>query len=290
MRNAIFSFWIIGVALLSCTKDKTDYEAEIDVIIPEYDQFEEVATVRSGEYIVRIDALNGTLYTGYNEIRLQVTGGVASAEVATLLPVYTDIQGIQHSCPHQHQLTFAEEGRYFSGYAVFTETGNWVLHVAVEAAALTVAIPVSVEAQANKNLHYKAFSGNDGEAYLIALVAPQQPKVGENELVAGIFKANPNADALQTAYTEAMDYTLQLDPRMPEPSMGNHSSPNNADLTQRPDGFYQGQVNYTMTGNWTLNFILMDAMGQVVKGTPVPRDFTPGVAGVKSELHIDILF
>ena len=77
---------------------------------------------------------------------------------------------------------------------------------------------------------------------------------------------------------------------MPEPSMGNHSSPNNKDLVQGDDGFYHGVVNYTMTGNWTLNFIFMNQNGKILKGTEVPKDFTPGVECKKSELFIDILF
>jgi len=77
---------------------------------------------------------------------------------------------------------------------------------------------------------------------------------------------------------------------MPEPSMGNHTSPNNVDLTRHDDGLYYGVVNYTMTGNWTLNFILVNQNGFIVKGTEVPTTFTPGVQGVKSELFIDILF
>jgi hypothetical protein len=77
---------------------------------------------------------------------------------------------------------------------------------------------------------------------------------------------------------------------MPEPSMGNHSSINNKDLTQQNDGLYHGVVNYTMTGNWTLNFIMLNQNGKILKGTEVPTDFTPGVEGVKSELYIDILF
>lgn len=72
--------------------------------------------------------------------------------------------------------------------------------------------------------------------------------------------------------------------------MGNHTSPNNQDLTQRDDGLYHGVVNYTMTGNWTLNFILVNQNGLIVKGTEVPTTFTPGVEGAKSELYIDILF
>jgi hypothetical protein len=45
-----------------------------------------------------------------------------------------------------------------------------------------------------------------------------------------------------------------------------------------------------MEGYWTLNFILKDATGQVIKGTQVSQRVQMGVFGEQSELHIDILF
>jgi len=142
------------------------------------------------------------------------------------------------------------------------------------------------------------FRGKDDEQYVIALISPRKPTVSENKLLAGIYKLNkpldlsPGSfpDQFQFSYSQVEDYTLKLDPRMPEPSMGNHSSPNNKDLVQESDGLYHGIVNYTMTGNWTLNFVLLNPARKVIRGTEVPKDFTPGVEGVKSELHLDILF
>src|SRR5690606_32607198 len=99
------------------------------------------------------------------------------------------------------------------------------------------------------------FAVNDEEQYFMALAAPQRPKVAENQLIAGIYKYNQPTtpvgnfpDPLQYSYSEVSNHTLLLDPRMPEPSMGNHSSPNNQDLMQMTDGLYYGVVNYTMTG------------------------------------------
>jgi len=91
------------------------------------------------------------------------------------------------------------------------------------------------------------FIGNDGEQYFIALLAPQKPKVAENELIAGIYKYNQPTEtesillnSAQFSYSEVKNCTLFLDPRMPEPSMGNHSSPNNVNLTQHANGLYYG--------------------------------------------------
>ena len=301
---------ILAIALLltavSCTLDKTDYEDEISIIVPEYFDFKEVVSFNTGSYKISIEALNGTFYKGYNEIHLKIMNSLNNQNVnatnVTFLPIQT-FEGNKTSCPHLYNLQYDSEEDYFKGYVVFTnETSamnNWELYTSFEEnnQEYFVNHPISVQNQANKNLNMTEFTGNDGIHYFIALVAPQKPKVAENDLVAGIYKYNipTNSagdfpDSSQFSYSEANNYTLKLDPRMPEPSMGNHSSPNNRDLTQQADGLYHGIVNYTMTGNWTLNFIMLNQNGQIVKGTLVPTDFTPGVEGVKSELHIDTLF
>lgn len=305
MRSLKFLVFALMCAMTSCTLDKTDYEAEISSVVPEYFEFKEAVSFNNGSYKISVEALNGTFYKGYNEIHLKITNSqnqnVNISEV-TFLPIMTKNDGSKSSCPHLYNLRYHAEERYFTGYAVFTEESHmngWEIYVSfLENNQKYVANhPISVQIQANKNLNMTEFTGNDGERYFIALVAPQKPKVAENELIAGIYKytipTNPAGnfpDPSQFSYSEVSNYTLKLDPRMPEPSMGNHSSPNNRDLTQQADGFYHGIVNYTMTGNWTLNLIMLNQNGLIVKGTLVPTDFTPGIEGVKSELHIDTLF
>ncbi|KAF2517114.1 hypothetical protein [Flavobacterium foetidum] len=303
-----FNFLVIAFfALASCTLDKTDYEAETGLEIPELSEFKEAVSFTSGNYKVSIEALNGTFYKGYNELRLKVLNAQNNQRVnpsaVTFLPIMTNSDNVPSSCPHQYNLEYDAANNYYSGYSVFTSesdaSGNWKLYISftVDNQKYEINKQVTVEKQSNKNLNMTAFTGKDGEQYCIALIAPQKPKVAENALIAGIYKYNKPTtaagtfpDPSQFSYSEVMGYTLKLDPRMPEPSMGNHSSPNNRDLTQQNDGFYHGVVNYTMTGNWTLNLILMNQNGLILKGTVVPSDFTPGVEGVKSELYIDTLF
>ncbi|MEN5085183.1 hypothetical protein ABE426_01800 [Sphingobacterium faecium] len=296
------------VVVMSCTKGKTDYEAEIDTVVTEHVEFKEAAAVTTNGYHIRIEALNGTFYKGYNEIRLKITdsqtGEISNTSEVTFLPIMTNTIGEHQSCPHRYQLIEQSDEKYFSGYAVFTEqsslNGSWNLYLSftINGQTFQVTKSINVQEQVNKNLNMTAFTGKDNEQYIIALISPQKPKVSENQLLAGIYRyqraiGNPSGvfpDPTQFSYTEVNGYMLQLDPRMPEPSMGNHSSPNNKDLTQQNDGLYHGVVNYTMTGNWTLNFIMQNQDGQIIKGTVVPDDFTPGIAGAKSDLHIDILF
>ncbi|MBK0370445.1 hypothetical protein [Flavobacterium agrisoli] len=290
----------------SCTLDKTDFEAELETEVPEYYEFEEAAVLTVENYTIHIEALNGTFYKGYNEIRLHIKDAHTNTELSssevTFLPIITHLAGDNASGPHQYKLSYNATEKYYSGYVVFPEEssqGNWQFYISFTDAnqVFKGTQQVMVETQTNKNLNMASFIGADSEQYFIALVAPQKPTVAENNLVAGIYKydkpttsAGTFPDPSQFSYSVVSNYTLKLDPRMPEPSMGNHSSPNNKDLTQQNDGLYHGVVNYTMTGNWTLNLMLFNQAGQLLKGTVVPTDFTPGVQGVKSELYIDTLF
>lgn len=304
--NLLSAAFLFAVAT-SCTLDKTDYEAEISTEVTEYYEFKEAVSINSDNYKISIEALNGTFYKGYNEVRLKITNthtNEALKNVAvSFLPIKTNPDGNKTSCPHQYNLIYQNDKNYYSGYAVFTAESNpsdeWQLYLSFSDSAEKVNIntTIQVKQQSNKNLNMTSFVGSDNSEYIIALVAPQKPKVAENELVAGIYRyvepTNPIGtfpDPSRFTFEEVSGYTLQLDPRMPEPSMGNHSSPNNKDLVQLNDKFYHGVVNYTMTGNWTLNFIMLNENGKIIKGTEVSKDFTPGVEGAKSELFIDILF
>ncbi|PAM95760.1 hypothetical protein B4N84_06610 [Flavobacterium sp. IR1] len=303
-------FKILVITLLyvviSCTIEKTDYEAELGTEVPENYEFKEASTLTSGNYRISIESLNGTFYKGYNELHLKVINTQNNQEVTTsevtFLPVLTSVENTS-SCPHEYTLPYDTANKYYSGYSVFTSesvaTANWKLYVSFTAdnQKYDIAKDITVEKQSNKNLNMTSFTGTDGEQYFIALVSPQRPTVSENPLVAGIYKYNKPVtvggifpDASQFSYSKVNGYILKLDPRMPEPSMGNHSSPNNKDLIQQNDGLYHGVVNYTMTGNWTLNLIMMNQNGLIVKGTVVSTDFTPGTEGAKSELYIDTLF
>lgn len=297
----------IFIVITSCTLDKTDYEAELNIETITYIEFEEVITANNEDYKISLEALNGTLYKGYNEIHLKIINSETGEEVEnseiTFLPIMTDANGNKSSCPHKYNLEYNATEGYYKGYVVFTNksssTVDWQLYIGFTDNTKTQSINtvISIEEQTNMNLNMTAFTGNDNEHYFIALVAPQSPRVAQNDLVAGIYKYNKPTnvagvfpDVTQFSYSVVENHTLLLDPRMPEPSMGNHSSPNNKDLTQESDGLYHGVVNYTMTGNWTLNFILKDENQQIIKGNNVSTEFTPGIEGEKGELFIDILF
>lgn len=295
------------MAISSCTIDKTDYEAETGSEVPETYEFKEAVSFTSGNFKVSVEAANGVLYKGYNELHLKIINSQNNQEISnsavTFLPILSNADGSKSSCPHEYNVAYDAANKYYNGYSVFTgessTTASWKIYISftVDNQKYEINKDITVEKQSNKNLNMTAFTGKDNEQYIIALISPRKPTVSENPLVAGIYKYNKPTttagtfpDESQFSYSQVQGYTLKLDPRMPEPSMGNHSSPNNKDLIQENDDLYHGVVNYTMTGNWTLNFILMNQNGLILKGTVVPTDHTPGVEGAKSELYIDTLF
>ncbi|MFZ4261570.1 hypothetical protein ACFRAE_05980 [Sphingobacterium sp. HJSM2_6] len=308
MNRIFILFSCILTITFSCTKEKTNYEAERSKEIPSETTFSTLFKSNLEGYEIEILSIQAKLQQGYNEIRVKIksnqTHQPIQADAVHMLPVLTQAANRFKSAPHSKELTFNSTDKSHDGYVVFTQLSTddqfWelLLQIRVGQQIIPLKQRIKVDAQSNKNLNLVQFTGIDQEDYTIALIAPRAPNVAENRLIAGIYKRDKdqeisNADVsslLISTYNRVQSYRLQLDPRMPEPSMGNHSSPNNRDLEQQENGWYEGVVNYTMTGNWTLNFILLNSAGRIIKGTPVPKDFTPGVAGIKSELFIDILF
>lgn len=75
MKNLILFLALFGLVAQSCTKEKTDYEAEKDNDIIENETFKEATVINNGAYTIHIESLHGMFYKGYNEIRLTVKKG-----------------------------------------------------------------------------------------------------------------------------------------------------------------------------------------------------------------------
>lgn len=298
MKNFIsISLLLIALVITSCTNDKTNYNQDIDketINNPEFMVFNETSIEN---YHVSFYALGAKLSRGYNSIKVKIIDTLTNEPIQDT-NVSLEILGKSNNqlntrCGYSNQLLFNGVSSTYDGYGLFprvtSQQTSWTATVVFTVGQSTYKVNTIVEVieQQNTNLSMIEFIGNDGGNYLISLIAPGNPKVSENELVAGVFKLSGTHDN-STRFTLVDNYLLKIDPRMPDPSMGNHSSPNNKDLLQKNDSLYYGIVNYTMTGDWTLNFMLFNANNSKVKGSEVPVAPTPGVPGVKSELFIDV--
>jgi len=99
--------------------------------------------------------------------------------------------------------------------------------------------------------------------YVLAMVEPTDSEVAVNDIQAMLFKMESMMN-----FSLVEDYSITLDPRMP--SMGNHSSPNNEDLTyDAANNSYKGKLALTMTGYCKLNLKLLNSTGDVLKGEDI---------------------
>ena len=83
----------IAFAAVSCTLDKTDYEAEIGLEIPETYEFKEAVSLNSCNFKISIDALNGTFYKGYNELHLKIVNTQTNQNITTSEVAFLHQQG-----------------------------------------------------------------------------------------------------------------------------------------------------------------------------------------------------
>lgn len=204
------------------------------------------------------------LTTGYNQVYVALfdASGKRLEQAGISFKPMMQMTDKQHSSPVENPASERALDGYFQGAVVFTmhsgAMGTWTLGVQVQANGQTgtFTTPVTIKEAATSRL--KSFvSKTDGAKYFVALLQPQQPKVGVNDLEVAVYKAQTMMD-----FPAVTNLTMALDPEMP--TMG-HGSPNNVNPTHTSGGHYKGKVNFTMTGLWYLHLTLSDASGEAGK-------------------------
>lgn len=255
--NLLKSFLILIAfsVFVSCSK-KDDA-----VITNDLDGFTLVKTLTNNTHKVELYTSSGKFQTGYNAVYIQVktTQGIIVNNAGISWRPTMHMMGMTHSCP-------ASAISKNKGYIVFQMAGSadeyWDLTVnyTIDNVAYTVTDSIAVSAAAKRVV--ETFQGSDNNYYVLALVNPTKPAVAVNDISAVLYKM-----VSMTSFVMVNDYTIKIDPRMT--GMGNHTSPNNVNLTQGTDGLYYGKLSLTMTGYWKINLQLADATQTVVKGEAV---------------------
>lgn len=191
---------------------------------------------------------DGDFQIGYKNIyvKIEKDGKAINPGNISLVPTM-DMGTMQHGAPNG-PLTFDSNSGFFKGYVVFTmasgESGSWTLNLKI--ADEEVSVPILVKEALKGNVPVKTFTANDNKRYVIALVEPNQPKIGMNDLEVMIFLRES-----MYSYPVQDDLTLDFTPEM---TSMEHGSPNNQNPTGLGKGRYVGKVNFTMTGDWRLFF------------------------------------
>ena len=192
------------------------------------------------------------LTTGYNTVYISLSDSVSNRAIEnaqiTLLPLM-DMGTMKHSAPVENPSGIATN-KLFTSAMVFTmawgSMGSWAVEVAVEHSGKKGKATVPLTDTESAKSRLKSFvSKADNSKYIVAMLQPEAPKVGVNDLELAIYKAKNGME-----YPADSSLTLTLTPEMP--TMG-HGSPNNVSPTHTSKGHYKGKVNFTMTGLWHLN-------------------------------------
>ena len=94
--------------------------------------------------------------------------------------------------------------------------------------------------------------------YFVALLSPEKPVVGENELKIAVYKKASMMD-----WPAVTGLTFEVEPWM---TSMDHGSPNNIAPIDKGKGYYEGKVNFTMTGDWDIRLTLKN--GSNIEGEP----------------------
>lgn len=270
---------VLVTLFAACTSDNDD--APVDELAG-LTKFKEISNTT---HTIELYKHMGGLEQGFNEIALKIKDKTSNQYVTNAAVSWTPVMHMMmmnHSCPKSPVTKVSTDGAVYEGYIVFQMAQNateyWDLKIdyTINGTAYTVTSVIDVPASAKQRV--TTFTGSDGVKYIAAFVDPHHPKVGINDMVAGVWKMQD-----MMTFPVVDNYKLKIDPRMP--SMGNHSSPNNVDLTQIATGdLYNGKLSLTMTGYWKINLQLLNASGTVLKGETI-TDAVPA-----SSIYFEIEF
>ncbi|MBE2228575.1 MAG: FixH family protein [Ignavibacteria bacterium] len=199
-----------------------------------------------------------SLKTGYNKLYVvlydSASGTLITDAHVSLMPEM-DMGMMVHSAPYENPAgETAIEGKY-PGAVVFimpsTAMMPWTLNVMVHNHSASG----EPEGTATFNLvvsdnptKFKSIMTGDSTRLYLSYIQPKNPIVGINDFEFSLHKRET-----MMSFPADSSYTCTIYPWMP--SMG-HGSPNNVDPVHVGMGHYNGDVNFTMTGDWQIKVYL----------------------------------
>lgn len=278
----IFAILILSVSFVSCSDDNENTSVETNPV----EGLNILYEIPAADHIVQVYSEKQKLEVGYNELSIRIKD-LANNEYITNAQVswipMMNMANMSHSAPHSG-LSNSEENSVYKGHIVFQMASNdteyWEVkfNYNLNGQAIEGALRITVTQPANGLKKIQVFMGSDDTRYVLAYVNPKDPKVALNAFQGVLYKME---DMMTFPVVE--NYKIIVDPRMP--GMGNHSSPNNQDLTYNAaTKMYNGKLSLTMTGYWKINLKLLNESGEILKGEDVTETY-PG-----SSLYFELEF
>lgn len=268
--------------LFSCKKDD-DKPAPVPVPKPTPESLKTVAEAKTDDkektYTVRLQNTTGAFVMGYNDLTLTVvdaSGKEVAVEAATFTPLMDMFKGDSkggftkeimhtHTCPHT---ALAKEGNVWKSQVLYQmvtgPSGVWFGTITFKVAGKDYELKrldFEVKPQTNKALgtvnRFRLFSEAKpkGQTHLYALIAPAEPKAGENEIALGIWKMESMKN-----FPKVTDWTVEVSVKAKDGT----EVLSTATLRYERD-FYRGKVSYPKAGAYTLSYTLKDAQGKEIQ-------------------------
>ncbi len=273
--------FVLATIFASCTNNDTPTVNELDGLT-------KVQEITNTTHTIEVYSSTGVLEQGYNAISFRIknttTNEYEKSASVTWAPLMY-MTSMQHACPYSVVTKTLDKETLYNGYIVFqmaenaTEYWELAINYTINGTAFTAKSRIAVPKSTKQRV--ATITGADGGRYILALIEPKGPKVALNDMTVGVFKMK---DMTMMQFPVVDNFKVKIDPRMP--SMGNHTSPNNVDLTQIAlGGFYQGKLALTMTGLWRINLQLLNASDVVLKGETIVNTDPSSISSLYFEIE-----
>lgn len=207
------------------------------------------ATADSASYSAELLSAS-PLSIGRHEVVYRITDKASSTRITDAAVKHLPTM---HMAAHSHSSPFAQpvlSEDEWVGEIVFTmasgELGTWDVELTIEREGETETVTfVSVDV-AESDARRDLVVGE--KKYIVTLNFAGAPKVGKNPFVLTVHERA----GMMGGFPAVSDLAVTVTPEMP--TMG-HGSSGNVDPVHDRDGNYRGEVNLTMSGLWTLDFV-----------------------------------
>lgn len=282
MKTIYYLLPVLLIFFISSCNDDSSPEEDLD---KEVEDLIRIKTISNDDHSIEIFSTKANFFHGYNDLTLRIIDKATDEYVTNATMSWKPVMNMMdkmHSCPKSDIEKVFGKKTLYHGYIVFQMPGNpnegWDLTINYTLDGVSYSAKDAIQVIQSEKRVVSVFTGADEVRYILALMEPAVPEVKVNDITAGLFKMQ---DMMNFPVVE--NFKIALDPRMP--SMGNHSSPANEDLTYNAtDEIYEGKLSLTMTGYWMLNLQLMNQADEVLKGEEVTEE------NESSSLYFEIEF
>lgn len=255
---------LFTISLSACSSDDVQ-EQQID----ELDGLHQVTEFSNNTHSIELYSASGELQVGFNQLSLRIKDLATEDYLQDATVWWTPLMNMidmAHSAPASDVVKVNQSVALYTGHLVFTMPENpdekWEININYSVDGGTHSVSIPVEVPDVKDRLVINFTGNDDQQYVLSLVQPFEPTVAINDIQMVLYQMESMME-----FSQVNDFRILIDPRMP--SMGNHGSPNNVNLTQHEAGYYHGALSLTMTGLWRINLQVENSSGEIIKGEAI---------------------